>query len=1001
MKIKQISIYGFGKWVDKQFDLSGGGVDLLFGYNESGKSTLMAFITAIFFGFPSKREHQYRPRETDKYGGMITIDMASYHGIMIERVGGRTNKGTLSVHYPDGRTGNEEDLRKLLKGIDAVTFKGIFHFDLDGLQGMKDLNPEDLNHYLYDAGMLGASSLNQLNKSLQQVSGKLFKPKGQKTALNILAEKLKHVQQEVKEWEHKLDNYEALQATKRQLELELAHCENEEKKCRIDMRYFDHFKTVEPIVKEWHALTTEQKGNLKQVDFPEDGLSRLEQLHDKLEEKEALLAHENEKITELTKEFQTLTDATISTDIKRKVTSVITKWSLQEKMIEDLKESRRTEQALLIQRNQIEDDWQLPQTFFSSAHMTNYHLERFNLLKSRWQTLLTTEDYLIEEKQRIKREIELTEEQKNKEYQHLLAPEEVKKLERLTSSENEKKLREQEYNMLFKQREWLEKEWYRVKRAGSRKNLMLMSFTGLCVIGTIVGYVTTNWTLMLVLLLLVMISGSFTWSISNKSRDEKKRMLQELKSLNREMVTLENFQRDMSDEAYHYAEQRLALHNNKMAHVKTLNQNVTFLNNQLQQCETEWEALQQKWELINTELEEWCENTKMPPHRDLLYYDHLIEALKEWQGITKEYENVKKNMTQLNRDVSDYKATVESLVTNYVSQGRDMSIDKQVEALVHFIEKEEQAEKSRTKVCDKLSVHEDLLSKVQKERDQLLSSLTNLFTLAHVADEEGFRRKAHQYNHQQDQLTRLNQLWLQIVTLVPNEKKRAILLDDIINKNIDSQEKLNQLQESVTELEQNKKRIMAELSSVTLSLKEIEESGTYEDKRQTFIALKGEFNHLAKEWAVIQTAQYMIHKVKNIYETERQPKVIQTACELFNRLTAGRYPQLFAPLGEERFIVERNDGQRFDPSELSRGTGELLYLSLRLALAIEDVMETGSPIIMDETFVNMDTPRRQQLISLLKEISNDRQILFFTCHEHLHEEWQRLFANVEIHSLHH
>jgi uncharacterized protein YhaN len=1001
MKIKQIYIYGFGKWVNKQFDLSDNEINILFGYNESGKSTLMAFINAILFGFPSKRESQYRPRETDKYGGMITIDTVSYNGIKIERVGGRTNKGSLSVRYPDGRTGNEEDLHKLLKGMDLATFKGIFHFDLDGLQGMKDLNPDDLNHYLYDAGMVGASSLNYLDKSLQQASGKLFKPRGQKTDLNILAEKLNNTQQEIKEWETKLDNYEQLQTTKHELELELAHLEREEKKLHVDIRYYEYYKTLEPIVKEWNALTVEQQGNIEEIKFPEDGLSRLEQIYDKLEEKEALMSYEDDKITELTDKLQTLTETAISADIKRKMTSVVNKWPLQEKIMEDLKVSRHTEQELLKQRQQIEDEWKLPRTFFNSAHVTNYHLEKFNLLKNRWQTLLTTEDHLTEESRRIRREKEIAEEQKKSEHKHLLAPEEVKELERLTSSESEKKLHEQEYNMLSKQREWLEKEWNRAKRAGQTKKIMLMTLTGLCVVGTIVGYVNSNWIITLALLLLVITGGSLTWSIGKTSREQIKRMLKDLEAHDRKMGTLNSLYHDISEEAYHYAEQRLALHNEKVVNVNTMNQNVTFLNTQLQQCENDWQALQEKWEVFNTELDEWCKITKMPPNRDLLFYAHLIEALKEWKRLTKDYETVKENLRRLNKEVSDYETTTEWLVTNYVSQECDRTIDKQVKALTDFIEKEKEAEKNRSQVHDKLSVHEDLMSKIQKEREQISNTLTNLFALAQVTNEEAFRRKAHEHEQRKAEMTRRNQLWLQIVTLVPSEKNRSVLLDDIINQDIDIHEKQRKLQERVSELEKKKKGIMTELSSITLTLKELEESGTYEDKRQTFIALKGEFNHLVKEWAVIQTAQYMIHKVKNIHETERQPKVVKTACKLFKRLTEGRYTQLFAPLGEERFIVEREDGQRFDPSELSRGTGELLYLSLRFALALEDVMETCSPLFMDETFVNMDTPRRHQLISLLKEISNERQILFFTCHEHLNHEWQRAFKDVEVHSLHH
>ena len=49
MRIKQLEIYGYGKWVDQTFDLVND-VQLFYGANEAGKSTLMSFIHSILFG---------------------------------------------------------------------------------------------------------------------------------------------------------------------------------------------------------------------------------------------------------------------------------------------------------------------------------------------------------------------------------------------------------------------------------------------------------------------------------------------------------------------------------------------------------------------------------------------------------------------------------------------------------------------------------------------------------------------------------------------------------------------------------------------------------------------------------------------------------------------------------------------------------------------------------------------------------------------------------------
>ena len=43
MKIKEITIYGYGKWVDQPFD-SLTDLQIFYGKNEAGKSTLMVFL---------------------------------------------------------------------------------------------------------------------------------------------------------------------------------------------------------------------------------------------------------------------------------------------------------------------------------------------------------------------------------------------------------------------------------------------------------------------------------------------------------------------------------------------------------------------------------------------------------------------------------------------------------------------------------------------------------------------------------------------------------------------------------------------------------------------------------------------------------------------------------------------------------------------------------------------------------------------------------------------
>lgn len=79
MKIKSIYISSFGKFNDRHFDFSDG-MTVLFGENEAGKTTLMAFIKMMFYGSSSKSSDieknlrtKYRPWGSDAMAGSITF----------------------------------------------------------------------------------------------------------------------------------------------------------------------------------------------------------------------------------------------------------------------------------------------------------------------------------------------------------------------------------------------------------------------------------------------------------------------------------------------------------------------------------------------------------------------------------------------------------------------------------------------------------------------------------------------------------------------------------------------------------------------------------------------------------------------------------------------------------------------------------------------------------------------------------------------------------------
>ena len=127
MIIENLHIYAFGKLRDITIELKPG-INVIEGMNEAGKSTVMAFIRAVFFGFEANRTPhlRYEPIYGGVFGGAIDIRTSNQELIRVERVLHKKVTGDVKVYYEDGRTIGEEGLKQLLGRMNEKIFKQNF-----------------------------------------------------------------------------------------------------------------------------------------------------------------------------------------------------------------------------------------------------------------------------------------------------------------------------------------------------------------------------------------------------------------------------------------------------------------------------------------------------------------------------------------------------------------------------------------------------------------------------------------------------------------------------------------------------------------------------------------------------------------------------------------------------------------------------------------------------------------------------------------------------------
>jgi uncharacterized protein YhaN len=187
MKITAITVDGFGLLHERRVEPSPG-LTVVRGQNEAGKTTLLAFVRSILFGFESNR---YRALAGGRRGGWLGISMADGRAFRIERYGERGGLGQLRVLDSGGTDQGSAMLPQLLQGVESKVFRNIFAFGLEELTEFGRLTDNEVAARIYGAGLgLGAVSGLDVENELRAGKEALFKQGGSNPTINAILREL-------------------------------------------------------------------------------------------------------------------------------------------------------------------------------------------------------------------------------------------------------------------------------------------------------------------------------------------------------------------------------------------------------------------------------------------------------------------------------------------------------------------------------------------------------------------------------------------------------------------------------------------------------------------------------------------------------------------------------------------------------------------------------------------------------------------------------------------
>jgi len=141
----------------------------------------------------------------------------------------------------------------------------------------------------------------------------------------------------------------------------------------------------------------------------------------------------------------------------------------------------------------------------------------------------------------------------------------------------------------------------------------------------------------------------------------------------------------------------------------------------------------------------------------------------------------------------------------------------------------------------------------------------------------------------------------------------------------------------------------------------------------------------ARRWLVLRLAADQIQGTLAEYQRDRVPAVLRYAGDTLAAVTRGRYVGV-RQVDEETLTLVTPDERLVDAASVSRGTQEQLYLALRLGLVDVFADQRGSlPLVMDDVLVNADPDRGGAMAEVIARAAGRHQVLYLTCHPHTAE----------------
>lgn len=300
------------------------------------------------------------------------------------------------------------------------------------------------------------------------------------------------------------------------------------------------------------------------------------------------------------------------------------------------------------------------------------------------------------------------------------------------------------------------------------------------------------------------------------------------------------------------------------------------------------------------------------------------------------------------------------------------------------------------RIADQQAPLKEALDRVRDRLEAIESSERHLLAESGAEDGEHYLRIGAETARKEALLSELRQTELVLFASLDDRQRRELELllqshgeEELARMAEAARVRLEAAEQHQMQLQERRGRLLQEQES-------LESRGLRENWQQQLAEQQSLLSDVLDRYAVMAVSHELIRRVRKIYEEERQPQVLKRASDYLEEMTGGVYRKILMKMGTQELMAEHAELGPVGSDNLSRGTAEQLYLSMRLALSEAVSGKEKLPLLLDDLFVNFDAKRLSGALSVLKKVSARHQLIMMTCHAHVQEEIRRQFPEAQV-----